>query len=170
MKEKIRDNLPHLILAILETAGLLLPLLGLFGLSSSFVSSLLLSAGLLVILELSRLNRGTALAAPIVLTVSFLVWLFMSGGMTVVKDIMLGITLHFNGIPASLILVGAQTAVLLSVVLACLVFWVSVPDAGGIFLFLLSLFVFILIWYFDRFDLLWDLWQIRCRNRFEEIL
>lgn len=154
MKEKLHDRLPHLVLSFLETAGLLLPLLGLLGIAEHSVPALLTAAGILVLSELCRLNRKTAVLLPAAFVTAALIWLTAGGGIAAVKDILLGATLHLNGIPASLTLVGSQASVLLAVLLSLLVFWVSVPEFGGILLFLLSLMMFVLIWYFDRFDLL----------------
>lgn len=156
MKEKLTQNLPHLLLSLLETAGLLLPLLGILKLSDQIIPAILTAATLLILLEACRLNSKLAVIAPVVCLSGFAAWLFVGNGMAVIKDVLLGATLQFNGIPVSLALVGRETAILTAAILSFIVFWLSVPNFGGILLFLLSLFVFVLIWYFDRFDLLWS--------------
>ncbi len=155
MKEKVIKNIPHLLLAWLETAGLLLPLLGISDLLPYSLPALLTASAVLIAFELCRLNRISNIVMPSVFILGVTVWLFAGKGTLLAGDILLGATLHFNGVPASLTLVGQEAAILTAVLISLIVFWLSVADFGGIILFLLSLFDFVLIWYFDRFDLLW---------------
>jgi transglutaminase-like putative cysteine protease len=119
MSETIRKRLVHALLAMLLSAGLLMPLLGI--LQPSFLSpSVLIGVAAVVLLfELAAINRTTALIGAGVSIAALLVWLFAFGGLLRVSDAVLAIALRAYGIRTALPL-AAQTAVPLIVIVVTL--------------------------------------------------
>ena len=120
MHETLRVRLTHALLSILLAAGLLLPLLGIMEPSFLSPSLLLWCAGIILLFELASLNRVAAFVSAGVCLLLLLLWLFASGGLIVVSDVVLAVVLRFTGIRTALPLV-ASSAVLLITVLITLV-------------------------------------------------
>ncbi|QUA53558.1 transglutaminase-like domain-containing protein [Aristaeella lactis] len=116
MSETVRSRLVHALLSMLLAVGLLLPLLGI--LDSALVSPLVLLpvAVVILIFELSSINRITRLAAAGVSAVLLLLWLFAMGGMLTVSDVVMAVVLRFNGILSAVPLVSTPAAIILTIV------------------------------------------------------
>lgn len=116
MSESVRSRLVHALLSMLLAVGLLLPLLGI--LDSALVSPLVLLpvAVVILIFELSSINRITRLAAAGASAVLLLLWLFAMGGMLTVSDVVMAVVLRFNGILSAVPLVSTPAAIILTIV------------------------------------------------------
>lgn len=116
MSETVRSRLVHALLSVLLAVGLLLPLLGI--LDSALVSPLVLLpvAVVILIFELSSINRITRLAAAGASAVLLLLWLFAMGGMLTVSDVVMAVLLRFNGILSAVPLVSTPAVIILTIV------------------------------------------------------
>ena len=156
MTDRQKTFLIHLLLAWLQSVGLSLPVCALLGLSG-FAPYVFVSVSVLLpLLELSRLNRLTARLLPLLLLAAAAVFLFVGNGLSLLNDLFIGISLQIRDIPASLILFGKETVLLIAICIAITVFYISIPDAGSMMLLSFTILVFVLMWYDNRPDLLWS--------------
>lgn len=156
MTEQKRDLLTHLLLAWLQSIGLSLPLCALLGLSG-FVPYVIVSVSVLLpLLELSRLHKLAFRCLPVLLLAAAALFFFVFNGSSLINDLLVGVSLQIRDTPVSLVLFGKETALVIAIVIAITVFYVSVPDVGSMILLSLTVLVFALLWYWNRPDLLWS--------------
>ena len=153
MRHQFREHLPRLALALLLAAGLVMPLLFALDLAKFLSSCLLLAFLLCLILEGLSLSRRSALWGGLALGVFFLVWL-SSPGLSVLQDILLGLSLHLSGVSGALPLVGNETALFLASVLSLLSFFCSRRSAGCLGAVLLTVGALLMLWLADRPELI----------------
>ena len=120
VNETIRKRLVHALLSALLSAGLLLPLLGI--LHPPFLSPAVLlgAAAVIVLFELSAVNRTTALVGAGAGIAAVLIWLFAFGGLLTVSDAVLAVALRASGIRTALPLVSDTVIPLITVAVTLL--------------------------------------------------
>ena len=117
MSEQVRTRLTHALLSMLLAAGLLLPFLGILEPSFLSPSVLVWCAAVVILFELSAVNRVTALVSAGLCLLALLVWVFALGGLITVSDVVLAVALRFSGVQTALPLVASSAVILLSVLI-----------------------------------------------------
>ena len=120
VNEAVRSRLSHTLLASLLSAGLLMPLLGI--LQPSFLSPVVLLGvvAVIILFELSAINRTTALIGAGISFGALLVWLFAFGGLLTVSDAVMAVALRSSGIRTALPLVSDTVIPLITVAVTLL--------------------------------------------------
>lgn len=154
IKEKLPASLTHLLLSFLLSVGLLMPLLSILDMASFISSSLLLSLVCLLVMEAAALNRISAIGLSALGVLAGFGFLLSGGGSALLTDILRALTLHVNGLPVTLVLVGRDTALLLTLVLTVLVFLLTLRPVGSFPALLLCLGMLFALWFKRRPDLL----------------
>ena len=115
MSQAVRIRLVHALLALLLSAGLLLPLLG--ALEPSFLSPAALVPAVLTILffEACCISRRTAVAGSVLAAAALVFWLFSAGGLASLADTARAVSLRFAGVRTALPLIAGKAVPLLSV-------------------------------------------------------
>lgn len=155
MKDHHRELLTHFLLTVFQATGLILPVCSMFGLSEFISYGIVTISILLPLLELSRLSKFTFRTFPMLLLVSACLFIFVGSGSTLLNDLYLGCSLHFSDVPASLVLLGKEMVLTISLVITVIVFYVSIPDVGAMILLSFTVLVFGFLCYYNRSDLLW---------------
>lgn len=156
MKDQHRKLLTHLLLVLLQTIGLTLPICAMFGLSGFIPYGIVTIAIILPLLELSRLNRFTFRALPVLLLIIAALFIFLGRGSTLLSDLYLGCSLYFQDVPASLVLFSKEMVLVISLFITVIVFYISIPDVGALLLLSFTVLVFGFLCYSNHSDLLWS--------------
>ena len=146
MSKVLHSRLIHALLAVLLTAGLLLPLLAILQDSPADPMLLLLAAGIILLFECFSINRVSAWAGGGILLAALLVWLFAAGGLVTVSDAVLALSLRFSGVSAALPLAGASVPLLLTAVITLVSCFATLRGASILPVSLLCLSMILLIY------------------------
>ena len=118
MRRVLQNRLIHAVLSLMLSAGLTGPVLSY--LLPGFPLSLCITAMLLTVagFELLCLNKKTAMAGCLVLTVVCLVWLFSGHGTEWVRNTLRGLSLRLSGHTTALPLIRDEITLLVTVILS----------------------------------------------------
>ena len=154
LKKNIREHIVHGLVSLLLAAGLLMPILGMM--DSTFISFriLALSAGFIILIEISFLHKISAWAVSMTGLAAALIWLLGSNGAEMISDYLLAVTLRIRGIETALPLISEQAGIITGCFVAILSFAASFRRLTWIPSAVLCIFVTALIWLSNRPDLL----------------
>ena len=154
MQEKIREAVSHGIIALLYALGLLLTLLHVLELTASFWAVLPVMVLLVAVMAASTVRRWLGWAVAGVITAGAGLWL-LTGGVSVVVEVLRGVTLHLSGVMAALPMVAGETAMLIAVLAAMVSFLLTYRAAGAYPAMTVLLLALLLLWLGNRPSLLW---------------
>ena len=120
MAEKAKERLQHALLALLLSAGLVMTLCGTLDETLLSPLPLMVAAGVILIFEISALNKITAWGAACVAAACTAGWIFMGNGARVLSDALLAISLRLKGIRTAVPLAGDSVSVLTAVTVTIL--------------------------------------------------
>ena len=123
MNRSVRDHLIHAMLAMLMSAGLLMPLLGILDPSFLKPDVLLWSAAVVLLFELLSFRPVAAYIAAFLIPLSLAGYLLAAGRITVFSDVITAVILRFRGIDTSLPLVASSAVAGLTVLVTLLGFF-----------------------------------------------
>jgi len=130
MSESVRRHLTHALLAMMLSAGLLMPLLGI--LEPSFLKPGVLPglACIILVLELLSIRKAVAYASAFVIPLAAAAWLFAANRLTLIADVFTAVVLRVKGLDTALPLVSGPAVTILTVLCALLCFFASLRDAS----------------------------------------
>lgn len=153
MGRKIRERAVHALIAILLSAGLIMPLLGIMDPSFSDPGMLILSAAIIIVLEAACLHRVSAFAAAGAGLAGLLIWLAGSGS-RVISDYMTAMALRIQGIREALPLIAGDAMCITTAAMAVVCFAVTVRRVTCVPSMLLCIGIALMTWFSERQDLL----------------
>ncbi len=156
MQGKLREVLPHALVALLFSAGMTLTILNVMGLMVQAPLALLLLAGMVAVLSLGTLDRRVGLLLGGVATIGCLAYLAL-GGFGAVIEVMQAMVLHMSGLRAALPLVATRAAVLVTLLCGLASFFVTYRSAGAYPALVLLMMAVVLLWLSDQVQALWPL-------------
>ena len=118
MTDKLRQHLMHFVMSLLLSAGLIGPVLGFLLPSWSVSLAAVCMLAVVLVFEVLSLSRKTAFVGALLIEAGLCVWLFSGGGLTVITDLLRGLSLRFSGIESALPLIGRSMTVFVSVLLS----------------------------------------------------
>ena len=86
MADKLKDRAKHALLALLLSAGLVLPLCGILDASLLSFRLIFICTGVIAAFETVSMHRIFAWAAAVLTAAGALIWILVMGGMSVLSD------------------------------------------------------------------------------------
>ena len=122
----VHEKLNHALPSLLLSAGWLLPLLGVLHPAFADPMVLLWAAAVVLLFELFSLRRWTSLLSAGIIAAGFLIWLAAFGGISILQDVFIALSLRASGQTAALPLIASPVVTLFSILvplLACFSFF-----------------------------------------------
>ncbi len=154
MGGKIGKRAVHALTAFLLSAGTVLPILGILDLSSLFPKAMMLSAAIIIVLELLSLHRIAVFSGCFGLAISAAIWLFGTGGIRTVSDFMIAVTLRIRGIDTAIPLIAEEASAIITVILTICSFLACLRKASSLPALILCTGAVTLVWITDRTDMI----------------
>ena len=154
VKSKIRDRIIHAFAALLLSAGIIMPLLGILDRSFLDARLLLLCAAIIILFELISFHRISCMIAPAVLISGIAVWAFSYDGISTISDLLIAVSLRFRGTETALPMIADSVKIIVTCIItlfccfSCLRKFTALPAV------ILTLAVSLLIWLTDRRELI----------------
>ena len=155
MKTFFSGRLMHSILAFLMAAGLILPLLGILGLSRDWPVMLAGISAVLLVLSAADLHKTSRLALAVAVPVFAAIYLFIGDGLGLLTETCRALMLELTGVHAALPAYHREAVLLLTLFFSILAWAVTAPASGTVPAYLALLFLLIMIWQFGSGGLLW---------------
>lgn len=143
----------HALLALMLSAGIILPVLGMMEPSFLQPGMLLFSVGIILAFELASLRRLFAVLISVLVFIGGMVWVLSGDGFQSISDFMLALTLRLQGIRTSLPLVADTAQLIVTCVLSAVCCFAVLRQATCIPSVLLATGTAFLIWISDRTEL-----------------
>ena len=153
MKQKIRTRAIHALLALLLTAGVLLPLLAVMDRSFLKPEALFLSAGLIVLFECLSMHKTAGVTGGIAAAAGAAVWGFTAEGARCVSDVTIAVSLRIRGIDTALPMISKSAVIIMTVLITLLCCFACLKKAPYVFPLLICFAIAVLIWLTDRTEL-----------------
>ncbi len=156
LQEKITRNVPASLVTLLYGLGLTLTLLEALGLLRCWLPAAVMLAALTAAVTAGSLDRRIAWGVGALGAVITLVWL-LSGGLSVLGEVLTALVLHLNGLTTALPFVAGDAAVIAAVVCGVAACFVTQRSAGPYPALVLLLLTVVLLWLLDMPEALWCL-------------
>ena len=154
MKEIIRKRLQHAVLALLLSAGLVIPLCGALDGTMVFPRLILLIAGMILLFELASLNRISSWTAALLFLAAAAVWFFRGNGARMLSDAAVAAGLRMKGVKTAIPLIAQPFSVLIAVIMTLLCCFSALQDVSCIPSLMLCTVVIMIIWLTDSMNLI----------------
>ena len=154
MADRLKERLQHAVLALILSAGLVMPLLGVMDESLLSLRILLLSAGVVAAFEAAAMHRISAWAAAAAAGLGAALWILAGGGATVLSDAGLAIGLRARGIRTAVPLAAEAVSWLTAIPVTLLACFATLRRATCIPSVMMCTAVMMILWLTDSTDLL----------------
>ena len=155
MGEKLKERLQHALVALLLSAGLVMPLCG--ALDVSLIQSplpLIVAAAAVLVFEAASLHRAAAWGTALTAAGAAAFWIFAGNGARTVSDVMLAVSLRMKGIMTAVPLAAESVTVIVSAVLTLLCCFAAMRKATCMPSMILCTAVMMILWLTDSMQLL----------------
>ncbi len=154
MADRLKERLRHAALALLLSAGLVMPLCG--ALDASLISPLplLVTVGVILAFEAAAMHRAAAWGAALAAAGTAAFWVFMANGAQVLSDAGLAVSLRLRGLTTAVPLAAKPVAVLTAAVLTLLCCFACLRQATCVPALVLCTSVIMAVWLTDSMELL----------------
>ena len=153
MGSKIHDRLQHAAAALLLSAGVLIPVLGIMDSSFSLPQVLIFSIPVIVLFELLSLHKIPACAGAGAALIAAVVWAVSPGGSRILSDLTVAVALRIRGIDTALPLVKDSAVIVTTTLITVLCLLATLRKATCIPSLMLSVGTAMLVWLSSRMDL-----------------
>ena len=154
MKKEIRQRLTHALTAMLLTAGVLMPLLGVMERSFLNPRMLIASAVMIILFEIVTIHRISSLIAAALVVTGILIWGFSPGGTRILSDLTIAVSLRIRGVESALPLIADPAIMIITGLITMLCCISCVRKSSFIPVLLLCLAASVPVWLAGRTDLI----------------
>lgn len=154
MKSKIGVCMIHALTAMLLSAGIIMPILGIMDRSFLSINMLLLCTLIIAVFELVSLHKISAVIAASAAFTGIVIWIITPNGAQIISDVMIAVTLRIRGIDTAFPLIADQTMIVATCLIAVLCSFASLKRATCVPSLIMTVTTVLLIWMTDRQDLI----------------
>ncbi len=154
MADKLKDRAKHALLALLLSAGLVMPLCGILDASLLSLRLIFICTGVIAAFETVSMHRISAWAAAALTAAGALIWILVMGGMSVLSDAGLAVGLRIQGIMSAVPLAAKPISALTAAGITLLCCFACLKKATCIPAVMLCTAVMMLVWLSDSMEML----------------